>query len=121
MDKLFQSKYTSFLLAVVVIVLTLAAVRVKNQKAETLKEAEGLRTKIEGVRKNNDSLQKFLSYFNNSSFLKREARIRLNYKEADEEVVLVYRDLNNKDSLAAVNKPAELPFWKRWWNYLRGR
>jgi len=108
-------------LAGTVLALTFAVVKVKSQKTEVLKEAGGVKTKIESVRKNSDSLQKFLSYFNNPSFLKREARIRLNYKMADEEVALVYRDLSNKASSSATadNKSAELPFWEKWWNYLR--
>ena len=79
--------------------------------------------KIADVEKDTAYLEKFLAYFQTSSFLEKEARLKLNYKAQGEEAVFVYKDTNNKKASVVLSFDellARIPNYKKWFLYLLG-
>ncbi len=119
--KFFSSKVLTVVLLLLVAWLTVSILNLNAKKNILNKELFGYGAKIEQVKKNNEELKKFISYFNIPGFLEREARIRLNYMAPDEKVVYVYKD-DNKAVPAASGKDfiSNLPNYKKWWYYILG-
>ena len=122
MNRLFRSKIFSALLAVPILGLALALISLKNQQQLVMQDYNNIHLKVGKIDKSNEYLQKLLNYSDRAALLEREVKLRLNLKSADEEVALVYRDMNSQASIspATAQKPRELPNWKKWWYYVLG-
>ena len=53
---------------------------------------ENLEGKITETEKTNSDLSRLLDYFKSRSYLEREAKIKLNVRQPDENVVFIYED-----------------------------
>ena len=90
---------------------------------------ESLEEEITNTENYNDSLSKLLNYFKSPEFLEREAKIKLNLRRPDENVVFIYSD--EKSGLSKSEKPfgfsdlEDLTNFEKWLKYLfsdlRGR
>ena len=76
--------------------LGLSFIKIKLHEDIVNKELSDLEVKASNLEKNNGDLEKYVSHMDNPDFLERQARILLNYKRPDEEVVFVYPDNNGK-------------------------
>ena len=116
-----NSKVFTVLASASLVWILFSVISLKISKDEIKEEERNVETKIDNARHNNESLEKFIKYFDNPSFLEKEARLRLNYKAPGEEVVFVHRDLNSK-KISSLDEPLEdnLPNYKKWWYYLLG-
>lgn len=90
--KLLNSKIFSVFILILIGWLALSLLGVENKKKFLDKEIQSFENKIKNVQKTNDELSEFISHFDNPSFLEKEARLKLNYKAPDEELIMVYRD-----------------------------
>jgi cell division protein FtsB len=116
-----NSKIFTAIIAVFSVWILFSVVSVEMEKSEVKKEEDNIKAKIGDVTQDNKQLEKFIENFDNPEFLKKEARLRLNYKAPDEEVVFVHRDLNSKKvSSAGEFLEDNLPNYKKWWYYLLG-
>jgi len=102
-SKLFNSKFFSIAVVFIAGWLVLSWLGVENNKKAFDKEIMGIEAKISNVQKTNNELSEFLSHFDNPSFLEKEARLKLNYKAPDEEVIFVYRDNGAKTASISAN------------------
>ena len=103
--------------------LSLSFIKIKLQSDIVNKEVGDLETKIGGLEESNSSLDKLIGYLKHPSFLDKEARLKLNYKSADEEVAFVYPDLNPKTSSGSPDTRellAKMPNYLKWVWYLMG-
>jgi len=99
--------------------LTLSFIKIKLHENIVNKEVEELRLKISNLEKSNNLIEKFIVYMSNPSFIERQARIKLNYKAQDEEVVFIYPDNSAKVSSPSLNfKSENAPNYIKWWEWL---
>ncbi len=123
MNKVLNSKVFTALASVLVLWLTLSSINLNSQRGIVDREVKNIETKIEEVQDDADYLNKFLVYFKTPAFLEKEARLKLNYKAYDEEVVFIYKDKNTKktsDSISFEELLGRMPNYKKWFLYLLG-
>ncbi|KKT15242.1 MAG: hypothetical protein UV97_C0010G0025 [Candidatus Yanofskybacteria bacterium GW2011_GWF2_43_596] len=80
-----------------------------------------LENKASEIEKSNKYLERIMTYIKTPAFLEREARIKLNYKSADENVAFIYMNNESKDRVDDVQSIAAMSNPQRWWNWLMGR
>ncbi len=95
----------------------ISIIRIAPSIVSVNKEVGNLDNKIAEVKKNNDALEKQREYFKSDAYLERQARIKLNFKRPDENVVFVYKNPYNQTSSGSTTKP-ELKNWQKWLIYL---
>src|SRR3989344_5703024 len=67
------------------------------------KELKNINQKIDEVEKNNLELDKLGDYLGSDAYLERQARLKLNYKKPDENVVYVYAKNRKTNGAGAEN------------------
>ena len=116
---LLNSKILTVLILFLSIWILFSVISVEVNKGVAKKEEAAVENKIIGIKRDNELLERSIENFRNSSFLEKEARIRLNYKLPGEEVVFVYRDMDSqKASSAEEFSPKDLLKYKKWRHYL---
>ncbi|MBI2068853.1 MAG: hypothetical protein HYT67_02000 [Candidatus Yanofskybacteria bacterium] len=114
-----NSKWFSLLLIVLVGCLVFYLLGLNVRRAEFQQAVSDVEQKIQEAERGKTYLEKFIAYFKSSRFLEKQARIKLNYKSPDEEVVFVFRD-SNKTKTNSGSWLLEAPNYKRWWYYILG-
>ncbi len=122
MNRILNSKIFSGVLLGLLVWLGVSALDLRLQEKSVNNGARSIESKIETTKKENSQLEKYISYMQNPSFLEREAKLNLNYKNSDEQVVFVYRDTSAKNASASSedilkNKPNYLKWWYWMWGY----
>ncbi len=121
MSRILNSKILSVLLSVVLIWLGLSLLDLRVKDKLMYEQAMGLEGKIETTKKENSNLERYIGYLQNPSFLAKEARLKLNYKAPDEQVVFVYRDSSpKKASQSFEERLAGMKNYQKWWYWLVG-
>ncbi len=92
MIRILQSKIFSAGLVLLIAWLSLSAYQIRLEKDETDTQVANVEAKIKILEQNNESIRQYLEYLKSPEFLARQARLKLNYKAADEQVAYVYRD-----------------------------
>lgn len=118
-----RSKLVMILLILAVGWFSISFIKIKLYDNLVNMEVGGLEEKIGDLEKSNSLLEKFISYMSNASFLERQARIKLNYKALDEEVVFIYIDSSNRASSSLGDfrvQLAQIPNYLKWVYYLIG-
>ena len=90
MIRIFQSKFVTIGLVLLVGWLLISAYQVKQEKTTSAEQVGNVRAKMNSLERENAYVQQFISYLQNPEFLAKEARLKLNYKAADEQVAYVY-------------------------------
>jgi len=104
MIRIFQSKFVTIGLILLVGWLFVSAYQVKQDKKISAEQVDNVRAKMNSLEKENGYIQQFISYLKNPEFLAKEARLKLNYKSADEQVAYVYPE---EKKLSAENPTEE--------------
>ena len=92
--QLLSSKIISGILVLVVGYLAISSIRVHSQKKEVMQSVADLKAKIEVLTKEKQLLEKQAAYLHDPQYLELQAREKLNYRAADEKVVVVYQETN---------------------------
>lgn len=88
----FQSKvFTLFALAIVFF-LAVSIIKLWPEKTVIEARLENLENKIGETENSNVNLARLLDYFKSRSYLEREAKLKLNVRRPDENVVFIYED-----------------------------
>src|SRR3989344_1421167 len=122
-NKLLNSKIYTALIGVLALWLTLSSVNLNSERNAIDREMKNIETKIQEIRNDTDYLNKFLAYFQTPTFLEKEARLKLNYKDQGEEVVFIYKDKNVKKESDPINFEellSKMPNYKKWFWYVLG-
>jgi cell division protein FtsB len=128
--KLLSSKAFLFLISFALIGLVISVGRESYRKYQLTKEINRLESEIERLEKEDQHLADLLEYFQEESYLEKEARLKLNLQKPGEKLVIISKDQKNQsgqngqeenisgneDSIGAGQKE-ESNFWK-WWEYL---
>mgnify|MGYP001571994169 FL=1 len=117
-----QSKILSFIVLAGIFFLAVSLVKVRPQKMAVEARLENLKGKITETGKTNSDLARLLDYFKSRSYLEREAKIKLNVRRPDENVVFIYED--EKANTAEEEKNGnfsglkDLTNFEKWLKYL---
>ena len=86
-------------------------------------ELAGLEGKIKSAEDDHERLTRFIGLADSPSFLEKQARQNLNYKNPGEKVVFVYSELGTLASASADGSAggANAPNYVKWWRYILGR
>ncbi|OGZ36057.1 MAG: hypothetical protein A3I88_03295 [Candidatus Portnoybacteria bacterium RIFCSPLOWO2_12_FULL_39_9] len=127
--KLLGSKIFLFLVALALIWLTLGVGRESYRKYQITKEINALRTEISKLEGDNQRLDNLIKYFQDPSYLEKEARIKLNLKKPGEKVVVapegslaqaeqsVSEKTEEIQSFLSSQPRVETANWWKWWEY----
>jgi len=129
--KLLASKIFLLFVALILIWLGVSVVRESYRKYQLTQEINQIKSEIERLEGNNQDLANLIEYFQQESFLEKEARLKLNLKKPGEKVVIVPKGEEEVGSLTpnewGVKLPTEEeiqkeePNWLKWWRYFFGR
>lgn len=137
--KLLSSKVFLFLISFALVGLTVSVGRESYRKYQLTKEINRLKSEIERLEKEDQNLANLLEYFEDESYLEKEARLKLNLQKPGEKLVIISEeegkqleqsgrgdstdnDSNNQRESDQLNedwsnqKEEEVNFWK-WWEY----
>ena len=94
-----------------------------RQRADVSAQVHELESKVAQFQHDNQSLASASAYFRSDSYLERQARLKLNYKLADEQVAFVYKGTASRSAGPEETfreQVLKMPDWKKWWYYLLG-
>ena len=120
---LLQHKIVTIGLLALLVWLGYKGWQIRIQRAGTDIQVKDLEFRVADLERNNQFLASSSAYFASDAYLERQARLKLNYKLADEQVAFVYKDTSVKfasSSQEFKTQLAEMPNWKKWWYYLLG-
>lgn len=93
-----------------------ALLRLRPQKVLVENRLQSLQQKIAEMEKSNNDLARLLDYFKSDAYLEKEAKLKLNVRRPDEQVVFVQLDNSQP---ASVSEEVKKSWWKellQWWN-----
>lgn len=89
-QRFLQSKICTGLILIIIGFLGLSLLRRIEPLSTVEKERAHLEQKVSEAKAKNQRLAQEEDYLKNQAYLERQARIKLNYKKADETAVLIY-------------------------------
>lgn len=97
-----QSKLFTLLALVMIFFLAAALLRMQPQKVVVEKKIKNFQDKIFELEKSNADLARLLDYFKSDAYLEREAKLKLNVRRPEEQVVFLHaNDLRPANSSAS--------------------
>ena len=121
--RLFSSRVFLFFVGLTLIWLGVNLGRESYRKYQLTKELDSLRQEIETLQQSNDELASLIEFYQQQSYLEKEARLKLNLKQPGEKVVIVPEaeapDSNEEEPKEEKEEAKESNWWK-WWEYFFG-
>jgi len=129
--KLLSSKVFFFFMVIALVALLLNFVRESYHKYQLSEEISGLETEVKRLEGRKQQLAGLMEYFEQESYLEREARQRLNLKKPGEKVVILSQKADadiengqgidnisddNTDLGQSTENQETANYWK-WWEY----
>lgn len=118
----FQSKLFTVIGLTVILFFGVSLFRTWPQKAVVDARLENLEGKITETEKANSDLARLLDYFKSRSYLEREAKLKLNVRRPDENVVFIYKDdkenAMNDENSQGFSGLEGLTNFEKWLKYL---
>lgn len=120
--KLLSSKIFLFFIVLALIGLVISLGQESYRKYQLTKEINGLKSEIERLEGKNQQMADLMEYFQEGSYLEKEARLKLNLKKPGEKVVVISQPAGaevDEEIVAETEKEASnetTNFWK-WWEY----
>lgn len=116
MRNILRRKILVVALALLLVWLGASAYRVYRQRSAVMAQLGDIESKVSNLEQDNQRLASSSAYFASGEYLEREARLKLNYKPADEQVAFVYQ--STASGSPAPSASASVPFWRSWFDYL---
>lgn len=120
--KFFQSRVFTVIALAVIFFLAFSIAKLWPQKTVIEARLRNLEGKIGETGKSNLDLVRLLSYFKSRSYLEREAKLKLNVRRPDENVVFIYEDEKENKAKDKENEPLGLEGltnFEKWLKYLK--
>ncbi len=117
MRKILHSNITTVALIAVCLWLAHGAWSVTLQRRTAERTAKDLAGKIAQMEREHALLEGMAEYFQSQEYLDKQARLKLNYKLADEKAVFVYPDAGG-DRTASASAPQDSSPLARFWKWL---
>ena len=109
-----KSRFASWVLSGVLILVMLFAGRVIVRKYQVDKEIAKLQQQVDTIKKNNDQLSYLIQYFNTPDYQEKQAREKLNLKKDGENVVALPDTSGASDNQVEAQSVSNA---KQWFNY----
>lgn len=117
MDKFLNYKLTTIALAMLLFWVSVHAWGIYQQRRHVDQQAAQIQARIDVLDKENQKLQADSDYYKSQDYLEKQARLQLNYKSADENVVFVYTQTASTQTQA--HPQSSQPWFKRLWEFLK--
>jgi len=120
--KLLGSKVFLFFIILALIGLVVSLGQESYRKYQLTKEINGLKSEIEQLEGKNQQMADLMEYFQEGSYLEKEARLKLNLKKPGEKIVVISQTAEAEvDKRIVAETEGEVSnettnFWK-WWEY----
>jgi len=120
--KLLGSKVFLFFIILALIGLVVSLGQESYRKYQLTKEINGLKSEIEQLEGKNQQMADLMEYFQEGSYLEKEARLKLNLKKPGEKIVVISQTAEAEvDKRIVAETEDEISnettnFWK-WWEY----
>jgi len=120
--KLLSSKVFLFFIILALIGLIISLGQESYRKYQLTKEINGLKSEIEQLEGKNQQMADLMEYFQEGSYLEKEARLKLNLKKLGEKIVVISQTAGAEvDKRIVAETEDEVSnettnFWK-WWEY----
>ena len=122
--KILQSWWLMFVLIMGIGLMSLASFRLWYDYRTVQTEVANSQKKYEEIKKSIADLEQLNKNSNQPAYLERLARLRLNYKKPDENVVFIYRNQSNAETSPTASPPllANQPaWWEVVWQWLSNK
>lgn len=120
--KLLGSKVFLFFIVLALIGLVISLGQESYRKYQLTKEINGLKSEIERLEGKNQQMADLMEYFQEGSYLEKEARLKLNLKKPGEKVVVISQTAGVEVDKRIVGETENevsnetTNLWK-WWEY----
>jgi len=120
--KLLSSKVFLFFIILALIGLIISLGQESYRKYQLTKEINGLKSEIEQLEGKNQQMADLMEYFQEGSYLEKEARLKLNLKKPGEKIVVISQAAEAEVDKRIVAETGDevsnetTNFWK-WWEY----
>ena len=124
LNKILQSRWFTAAAVVIIGFFLISLIKIQPVLTTTQKELNNLDKKIAEAEQSASELERLKDYLQSSAYLEKQARLKLNYKKPDENVVYIYtRENSNKTETknAGENGAVESKLsqnLKLWWRYI---
>jgi cell division protein FtsB len=115
LKQILKSRFTTFVLGLVLVLIMVTTAQVLIRKYEVDRQIANLEERAEEINRKNLELSELVKYLNTPEYKEREARERLNLKKEGEIVLAVPDQLKESDSQSAA--PLEPSNPEKWFNY----
>ena len=118
-----QSRWFTVIAILIVGFFAVSLIKIAPVLVITDREATSLNQRIAEIKQAASELEKFGDFLNSESYLERQARLKLNYKKPDENVVFVYQKPNievpsQSIEVSPATKNGFSVCLRQWWGYL---
>lgn len=122
--KILASRTFLFLVSLALIALVISVGRETYRKHQLAKEIEKIETEIKQLEGRNQYLSNLREYFQEDSFLEKEAKIKMNLKNPGENVVVIEHTKTEEETIeekleVLSNEEKAANYWD-WWKYFFG-
>jgi hypothetical protein len=121
MSPVTRAKITTGVLTAVFVWLLLLVAGAQLRYGSGRRQLDAMEDRISGAQRENERLGQELSRMKQPAWLTILARARLNYKQADENVVFVYKS----EKSGTISQPQPMsddrPNWKKWRDWIGGK
>ncbi|HYU65041.1 MAG TPA: septum formation initiator family protein [Candidatus Paceibacterota bacterium] len=121
MVKILQSKIVVGLLIVLIGWLVISDLSIREKREQVQSEIRDIQAQIRRLTAENDFLGHLQDYFKSDSFLEQQARLKLNFKNADENVVFVYPSSTSAQNTKPSAENSNLANYQKWWYYIMSK
>jgi cell division protein FtsB len=119
---LLQRKILTVGLVLVLVWLGYKTWQIRGQSLGLGSQVKDLENRVADLKQNNQFLASSSAYFASDAYLERQARLKLNYKLADEQVAFVYPVASSSAVPASASAKASLlSGWREWFANLFGQ
>ncbi len=84
------------------------------------KKLNELNAEVANYKKQKEDLAKLIEYYQDTSNLENEARVRLNLKKKGEKVVIILPTATSTSESETSDNDENMPNYKQWWYYFFG-
>ena len=114
-----KSKWGTIIAIVLVVWIGFGVLHIQESRIGLGENIEELNDRLSQVEEENAQLEKDLNNLDNPEYIKTQAKIKLNYKMAEEELVYIYRDKKaSGDQESLEYYEGDVPRYKKWWHWL---
>ena len=116
-ERLLKSRFFFIFLIPIFLALLFGIFQQVYYRYQVQKKLNELNAEVANYKKQREDLTKLIEYYQDTSNLENEARVRLNLKKEGEKVVIILPTATSTDKNATFGNYENMPNYKQWWRY----